>query len=232
MPAEDESKPSEHVDRRKVLLGLLFAATAGATWARRPSETIDYLGPRKLDKLINHRIGPWDFVATSGLVVPTEDVLSDALYSQLLTRVYSDGSNPSVMLLIAQSAGQTGLLQVHRPEFCYPAGGYDLSPIVQRPIQENGRTFTVNQLTATMPGRTEHIMYWTRIGDAMPASWGQQRFTIAADNLKGRIPDGVLVRLSTIDPDSTAAFNRLAEFVRHLMVGMSSKDRRVLVSAA
>ena len=72
------------------------------------------------------------------------------------------------MLLIAQSAGQTGILQVHRPEFCYPAGGYSLSPIVQRRILENGQPIAVNQLTATLPGRTEQILYWTRVGDAMP----------------------------------------------------------------
>jgi len=220
------------LDRRKMLLGLLFAATAGATWARKPRERIDYLGSQKLEQLIRPRIGRWQFVTTSGLVVPPEDALSDSLYSQLLTRVYSDDSTAPIMLLIAQSAGQTGLLQVHRPEFCYPAGGYQLSPVVQRPMEQNGRSISVNQLTATLPGRTEQILYWVRVGDAMPASWAQQRLAIAADNLKGYIPDGVLVRVSTIDPDARAAFARLSEFVEQMISTMRGNGRKVLIGGA
>jgi EpsI family protein len=135
------------------------------------------------------------------------------------------------MLLIAQSAGQTGLLQVHRPEFCYPAGGYELSPIVQLPVKANGRDVMVNQLTASMPGRTEQILYWTRVGNAMPASWAEQRLAIAADNMKGYIPDGVLVRVSTVDPDARAAVSRLSNFVERLIGGMPSNSRRVLISS-
>jgi EpsI family protein len=229
---EGQPVTGEHLDRRKMLLGLLLAATAGVTLARQPGKRIDYLGTRKLEDLVGRRIGQWQFVTTSGLVVPPEDALSDALYSQLLTRVYSDGSNPSIMLLIAQSAGQTGLLQVHRPEFCYPAGGYDLSPVVQRPITENGKIMPVNQLTATRGGRTEHILYWVRVGNTMAASWAQQRLAIAADNLKGYVPDAVLVRVSTVDADGAAAFARLGEFVQRMVGGMASSSRRVLVSDA
>jgi EpsI family protein len=229
---DDRETTAAHLDRRKVLLGLLLAATAGVTLARRPRERIDFLGPRKLDDLVGRRIGPWQFVTTSGLVVPPEDPLSDALYSQLLTRVYSDGSNPEIMLLIAQSAGQTGVLQVHRPEFCYPAGGYKLSAVTQRPISRNGRTMSINQLTATRPGRTEQILYWVRVGNTMPLDWTQQRLAVAADNLKGYIPDAVLVRVSTRDLDGAAGFNRLADFVQRMIEGMPSTSRQVLVSEA
>src|SRR5688500_15287810 len=38
-------------DRRKMLLALLMAATAGATFACQPRRRIDYLGSGKLDEL-------------------------------------------------------------------------------------------------------------------------------------------------------------------------------------
>src|SRR5881392_1588868 len=99
------------VDRRKILLGLLFCSAAGLAAWRQPNKHLDYLGNAKLDDIVPKTIGAWKFVAASGLVVPPEDQLSRAIYSQLLTRVYYDGVNPPVMLLIAQSGNQTGVLQ-------------------------------------------------------------------------------------------------------------------------
>lgn len=231
--AEARGAPNEalgpNMERRRLLIGLTLAAGAGVALAREPRKSIDVLGSRKLEDLIPKKVGPWEFMTTSGLVIPTEDALSAALYSQLVTRVYTNGDAPPVMLLIAQSAGQTGILQIHRPEFCYPAGGYELSPIVQAPMQTDGRTIQVNELTATLPGRTEQIIYWTRVGKVMPVSWAEQRLAIAEANLRGYIPDAVLTRISTIDQDREAAFNRLSGFVEDLLETMGAQ-RGVLVS--
>lgn len=220
------------VDRRKVLLGLLFAGTAGVVYARQPRLPIDYLGSTKLEQLLPKKIADWEFSTSSGLVVPPEDALKAALYSQVLTRVYTHGNEPPIMLLIAQAAGQTGVLQIHRPEFCYPAGGFALSPIVPHPISANGVTFPANYLTATAPGRVEQIIYWTRVGDRMPASWREQKLAVAYDNLKGRIPDAVLVRISTIDSDPEDAFPRLERFVSAMVQALPPARRNVLVTTA
>lgn len=232
MTRGEENSADSGLDRRKLLLGLLFAGSAGVTYARQPSNRVDYLGSAKLDTMIPKTIGSYKFATTSGLVVPPEDGLSDALYSQLLTRVYVDGVNAPIMLLIAQSAAQTGLLQVHRPEFCYPAGGYALSPIVQRTVRTRARDFAVNQLTATAPGRIEQILYWIRVGDATPPTWAQQRLAIAIDSLKGIIPDAVLVRVSCVDADGASSVTRLADFVEKLIDGLPRDKRQVLVSSA
>lgn len=232
-PAADGFDPvvdKSSLDRRRFLIGGLLAAGSATVFARTPRENVDVLGKRKLDNIIPKQIGPWRFLTTSGLVVPTEDTLSAALYSQLLTRVYTNGDEPPIMLLIAQSAGQSGILQIHRPEFCYPATGFALSSIDPIALPSGTGRFAANSLTATVPGRAEQIIYWTRVGSSMPLSWANQRLAVAMDNLKGIVPDAVLTRISTVDVNREAAMTRLAQFAEQMLAGLGP-NRSVLTTS-
>ena len=80
MKPADDSFSAPEVDRRKVLLGLLFASAAALAAWRQPRTRLDYLGRQKLGDLVPETIGRWKFVAASGLVVPPEDQLSRTLY--------------------------------------------------------------------------------------------------------------------------------------------------------
>lgn len=233
MPDRDERASLSHVavDRRRFLIGGVMVAGAATAYARQPTQSVDFLGDRKLDAIIPKRIGSWEFLTNSGLVVPTEDVLSDTLYSELLTRVYTNGNEPPIMLLVAQSAGQSGVLQIHRPEYCYPAGGFVLSQIKPMPLPVGNRRIDVNELTATLPGRIEQIVYWTRVGTHMPLSWTSQRIAVAMDNLKGIVPDAVLTRISTIDPNRDAALARLADFAERMVAGLGA-NKNILIANA
>lgn len=215
--------------RRKVLVGMLAAGAAATAALARPTKPLDYLGEDSLEDIVPKQIGNWEFAAASGLVVPPEDELSNALYSQLLTRVYTDGENPPVMLLIAYSAGQTGILQIHRPEVCYPVGGFTLSPVVTDPISTGQSLIPANRLSATADTLTEHILYWTRVGNELPVSWREQRLAVAGANLKGVIPDAVLVRISTRRNNGALAQATLEKFAAALIDALPPNRRPVLV---
>lgn len=230
---EEFGSPAEKasLDRRRFLIGGLLAAGSATVFARTPRENVDILGSRKLENIVPKRIGDWSFLTTSGLVVPTEDTLSAALYSQLLTRVYTNGDEPPIMLLVAQSGGQSGILQIHRPEFCYPATGFQLSPIVPISLPSGDSQIQANSLTATLPGRAEQIVYFTRVGSSMPLTWANQRLAVAIDNLKGVIPDAVLTRISTVDVNHEAAMARLARFAEQMLAAMGA-NRSVLTTTS
>src|SRR5438270_8139641 len=148
MTSTSDSFRASELNRRKVLLGLLFGSAAALAAWRQPSKHLNYLGRQTLDDIVPKTIGSWKFVAASGLVVPPEDQMARTLYSQLLTRVYSDDEHSPVMLLIAQSGGQTGILQVHRPEVCYPASGYQISPVTPHDIPLGSSSVPTNTLSA------------------------------------------------------------------------------------
>ncbi len=227
LPPEQQARLS----RREVLAGLAMLSAAGVAVARKPTFELNYLGNHKLDDAIPERIGRWKFLTNSGLVVPPEDQLQQALYSQLLTRVYDDGISPPIMLLIAYSASETGFLQVHRPEFCYTAAGYSLSDFDQHQVPLIGpHELRVNTLTAMRDGMAERLFYWTRIGNHIPHSWTEQRLVFAEDNLRKIIPDAVLVRVSAISADKSLAFEEMDEFIRAMVQAVPASLRRVFVT--
>jgi EpsI family protein len=215
--------------RRKFLVGGLAVTAAVVAGAAKPRKKLSYLGRENIEDVVPPNIGHWALGGGEGLVVPPEDQLENALYSQLLTRVYFDGQNPPIMLLAAYSQGQTGILQIHRPEVCYPAGGFHLSPIVPRELQVAGTTIPVNSLTASADGMVEHILYWTRIGNDLPLSWRDQRLAVAEANFRGFIPDALLLRISTRRPDRARALSVMEEFARELVLSVAPQRRAVLI---
>jgi len=224
-----ESFTEPQADRRKFLLGLLFCSAAGVAAWRQPRIKIDYLGKEKLEDLVPKTIGRWDFVTASGLVIPPEDDFEKTLYSEVLTRVYSDNQGSPIMLLLAQNGGQTGFLQIHRPEVCYTAGGYQISAVTPHPIRVGATTVPANRMDASAGGPTEHVIYWTRVGNEVPASWRQQKLAVAEQNLRGLIPDAILVRVSTVNDDAEAALATIDEFVRAMLQSIPPSRRSVFI---
>ncbi len=217
------------VNRRHLIMGGAFCLAAGLAYARMPQVAFPVVEKDDFEKLIPDTIGSWQFKTSSGVVLPPPDALSDRLYDNLVTRVYSAPEDPSIMFLTAYSNTQDGVLQVHRPEICYPAGGYNLTET--RPIAiENGLggNTPANIFTATGRDRTEHVLYWTRIGDQFPLTWSQQRLAVVRANLGGVIPDGVLVRASMIAPTMDEALPHLSKFAAQLNQNMNDQGRALL----
>lgn len=225
--AQPTDRPS--LDRRQLLIGGALLATAASAAAFTPRTRIDLLGKRKLEDVVPTQLGPWSFASKSGLVIPPQDELSAQLYSQLLTRVYAAPDLPPMMLLVAQGASQTGVLQVHRPEVCYPAGGYQLSPSVPVAIPVVGDRIVATGFTATADTRIEQLLYWTRIGRDRPRTWAEQRISVARANLRGELPDAVLVRVSTLSPDPRTSFAHLQQFVSAFVGALTPATRAFIV---
>lgn len=227
--SENAPPLSKRLSRRAVISGVALAGASAAAYALLPHRQIDLFGKQKLEELVPTKVGPWSFVSRSGLVVPPADSFQASIYNKVLTRVYSAADRPPVMLLIAQSAAQDGLVQVHRPEVCYPAGGYALSGSRVHPIVlPNSAAIPTRAMTATDGQRIEQLLYWTRIGSDLPTDWTHQRLAVAEANLRGEIPDGVLVRLSALSPDP-ASIGELDRFVVEMLEAMPTRARAALV---
>lgn len=225
--------PRQDFTRRGMLMGAGLVAVAGAAFARVPVSHIPQLKKGALDGMIPKTVGPWTFEASSGLILPPQDELSDRLYDEIVTRVYVAPGLPPVMLLIAYSNTQDGLLQLHRPETCYPVGGFQLTETRIQPL-ELAKTLKVpaRKFTASSPTRTEQVIYWTRVGPDVPTSWSEQRWSVVKSNLRGDIPDGILVRASVISPDEGESVGHVQTFFQMLAKVVDKKTAALLFGTA
>ena len=225
------------MERRDLLIGAACATVLGLGAALQPSRTQSLLGSAKLDRLIPQRIGHLQAWNTGELVTPRiPGSLADRLYSETVARIYAptDHEGPTIMLLIAYGATQSDLLQLHRPESCYPALGFTLHErhYTSLPLPAADPVPAV-ALTAATSNRTEDIVYWTRLGEYLPRTAGEQRLARFRTALSGTIADGVLVRASMLrDEASPAAFEALTTFLTDLVEAVSRVDRKVLVGTS
>lgn len=221
-----------HPSRRQFLLGGALGATSVIAAAATPRPTPPRIGPGGLEKAIPAQLGGWRHTSSSGLVVPPRDETEVRTYDQVLTRVYANKDGRLVMLLIAYGSGQTGMFEIHRPESCYPAQGYALSGhrTISLPLGD-GKDVPAVFWTAKSDVRTEQLLYWTRIGNYFPRSWLESNIAVVRSNLVRKLPDGVLVRLSSLSNEVPSALADLQEFSLAMIQGLTPRTRGLLVGA-
>ena len=85
-------------------------------------------------------------------------------------------------------------------------------------------------MDASIDGREEHVIYWTRIGHRMPTSWKGQKFAVAEQNLRGIAPDAILVRISMISEDGDRAQAIIDDFIRSFIGSIPANKRSVFIA--
>jgi len=232
--SEIHRPPSSWVpSRRDLLFGGAAAIAAGTAYARMPRKPLMMIGADELDKIVPLQIGSWNYAEASGMVLPPPDQLAHLLYDQQVARTYIASDLLPVMLLMAYGSSQSGMLQIHRPEICYPASGFRLTATEATRIDlGDGHSIPARRFIAHSDTRTEHVLYWTRIGELLPVSWTAQRLAVIRNNLQGYVPDGLLVRVSAISENTRQARDMLETFARTMLAGLSVRHRRMLIGQA
>jgi EpsI family protein len=115
--------------RRDLLLGVPLLAAAGAAAALKPRERMNLLGDKKLEDMVPLSFASWEVIPSNAVILPEarEGSLADTLYDQTVSRLYVSKTRRPVMLVIAYGNTQSDLLQLHRPEACYAAVGFEIS---------------------------------------------------------------------------------------------------------
>jgi EpsI family protein len=218
-----------------VVLGLAMAGTTALTGALTPTQKVaDARANFSLDAMIPKSFAGWT-VDTSVVPLtpdPTQKELIEALYDQTLSRTYVNAQGQHVMLSIAYGGDQSKQLQLHLPEVCYAAQGFDMVKDRRDELATGFGKVPVKRLVARQNARNEPITYWITIGDKAVMSGLDQKMQRFMYGLSGRIPDGMLVRVSTIEADDASAWKVQDRFVKQMLDAVDPQARTRLMGAA
>ncbi len=193
------------ISRRTLLPALALFGTTAAAGLWRPKQVSADQQPRLTD-------------------------LEREIYSQELSRGYRNANGDYIMLLIAYGPSQSEYLQLHQPEVCYVAQGFRVKPVVSSTMRlDGGGELPLRRLSAWRAGRPEPVTYWTRVGDVVTRSQLDRLYVKFRRGLAGFIPDGLLVRISSISPDAEPAFEMQDDFIRQMLLGVSPPNRHYLI---
>lgn len=209
--------------------GLMIAVSFVAVWAKPSTKLASERGER-LEAIVPGQFGDWreEPQRVVQVVNPQTRDLLDKLYSEILERVYVNSSGYRIMLSLAYGSDQRGSLQAHKPEVCYPAQGFTLEKNEPALLQTKFGAIPARRLYTTMRMRHEPVTYWFTVGDRAVQGKLQKRLVEITFGLTGRIPDGMLFRVSSIDSDQARAYRVQEQFVADLLQAVSSKGRKRL----
>lgn len=199
---------------------LMTSAAAIATVMTPTRRIVDTLPKLDIEAAIPQRFGDWQIDARSGggVVNPQQTELLNQLYSQIVSRTYVNSEGYRIMLSIAYGEDQRDGNQLHYPEVCYPAQGFQVvtnrKAILNTPLGD----IPIKRLeTHLSQQRYEPITYWTTVGNQALTGGTSKKLAEMRYGLRGEIPDGLLFRISSIDRDSAIAFAKQEQFIEQLL---------------
>jgi EpsI family protein len=213
-----------------LLAGLMVFASVGGIAARPSSKASDGAPRYLLEDIVPKQFGDWRELPQRSVQVvnPQTKELLDKLYSQILTRTYVNSQGYQVMLSLAYGDDQRGELAAHKPEVCYPAQGFKLLSNVEAPVGTPFGSIAARRLSTAMGPRNEPVTYWFTVGDTAVRNKLEKRMVEIKLGLTGQIPDGLLFRVSSIDPSLERAFSQQDKFVAALLESVNPTDRQRL----
>ena len=216
--------------RVAVVAFALMAAASGLAWKLTPTTRLAAIhGAINLETSIPAAFGEWrhDTTAFGGVVNPQQEATLKAIYSQTLSRTYVNARGQRVMLSIAYGEDQRDAMQLHYPEICYPAQGFQLKgKQIDKVVLPTGEIPVRRLETVLGAQRFEPVTYWTMVGDRSTLGGVEKKMIEMGYGLKGIVVDGLLFRVSSIDRDTPSAFALQDGFIAELFASMPQAQRQ------
>ena len=218
-----------------ILASIAILSAALLAEALRPRELLasTEVAPN-LERVIPKYFGGWHLVPNIGLVTPSEPgafverELETRIYSQEVARGYADAAGNMIMFLVAYGPVQNYRLKSHLPEVCYGAAGFRVSAktVTQLNYQAGAAPLTVSRVTAEKERRFEPITYWMKVGGDVATGVFDRQISRMKYGLRGIIPDGALIRVSTVGLSEAASYKLQDQFIHDLLEALPQHDRK------
>jgi EpsI family protein len=216
---------------RNITLLVLMLAASGLELALRPTQKIAEQGPpMDLEAMIPRTFGDWreEQQNSTQIVDPQQQEMIDKIYTQTLSRVYVNSGGYRIMLALAYGDDQRDAMQTHYPEVCYPAQGFSLKDKQRGTLATANGSIPVTRIMTNLGQRHEPVTYWTTVGDRVVGGGIQKKLVEMSYGLNGKIPDGMLIRVSSIDTEAANAYRIQEVFADQMLTALAPVHRERL----
>lgn len=213
---------------RMWVVACLLLLTALVASNSRPTMRMAEMGePVDLQTLIPKRIGTWVMDEREGIKVvnPQATAAVREIYQQVLSRHYVNTASGSVVMLsIAYGADQSYGHDLHVPDVCYPAGGFQIVQRTARKLELGDNTsLPTRRLVAQRGQRREPLTYWVVVGERAVTGAVAAKLAALGYGLQGVVPDGMIVRVSTVGLPDKQAFAEQDAFAAEMLRNLPSR---------
>jgi EpsI family protein len=216
---------------RPLIVLVLMLGAAVLSVVAVPSKLLSDTRPGfDLESAVPKSFGDWKVDPYTVPIPPSPDQESamSKIYDQILSRTYVNSRGERIMLSITYGSRQNQQMRAHRQEVCYSAQGFKISQLQRLPLTVAGATVPSARMVATQGQRVEPVTYWFTMGDSAVMSYLDREMTQLRYALQGKIPDGYLVRVSSLSPEPAQAFAKQAVFADALMLSLDPNLRQRL----
>ena len=180
--------------------------------------------PIQLNSVIPTHLTHWQQYASNDELSPK----AAGTYSQALERSYQNKNGEIIMLSIAYGDKQIGdKLQAHRPEYCYQAQGFIIQKSTNDTINTEWGALPIRKLLAQRNERHEFVSYWLTIGHQAVLPGFSRKMAQLKASLSGAIPDGMVIRISTVNTTEEQAnaleYSFITDLLRSITPSMRSR---------
>jgi len=216
------------------ILGVLMIVSAALTMALTPTKKIaDQQEKLDLETMIPVKFGNWKIDES---IIPLQvdaetQAKLDKIYNQTLSRTYVNSYGERIMLSVAYGGDQSDNLAIHKPEVCYYAQGFEVMKIYADELLTQYGKFPIKRLMAVKGSRNEPITYWVTIGNKAVLPGIEEKLQQLRYGLTGDVPDGMLVRVSTIDTNKEKAYQLQDIFIQDLLSTVADRERTRLIGS-
>ena len=211
-----------------LLLIMLFAAIVG--YALIPQNKMANDKKIHLESMIPRSFSDWKMLEVQQSLVQAPDIENtlNKLYTGILMRTYVNSIGQQVMLSIAYGPDQRDNMgkQVHKPEICCPAQGFVIIQQKNSQLDTPFGLIPTRQLVAKLNDRIEPMTYWITIWNIAVQNNRDLKLNQIKYGLQGKIADGMIIRVSTLDSDYAQAYQIQGEFVKQLIQSLKPIERQ------
>jgi len=216
-----------------LLIGMALIVAACGGVVLKPTKHIADQRPKiHLESMIPRQFADWqiDDKVVPLQVDPQRLAALNSIYNQTLARTYINARGERMMLSIAYGGDQSDSMQVHKPEVCYPAQGFQMLDLVIVTFDTGYGVIPVKRMLAKMDSRLEPITYWITIGDTVAVNSLKWKLEQLKYGLTGKVPDGMLFRVSSLG-EPAREHPMQEDFIKVLLKSLTPENRTRLIGS-